>query len=350
MTDRKRTIKIVLIAAGVLILISGGIFLASNIEKFFAVTPDDAGKALSRTEIESAEQERSSVLETAKAVDTVTYNGNSYVYNEDLEVLLFIGIDDYEVTDYSDTGRSHSQADLLLLAIFDNETKTYTLLQINRDTMTDTMAYDYFGNYKGLINQQIALSHTYRTGLEDSCEDTVFAVSNLLYNVDISNYFCLTMNSIPIINDSVGGITVTIEGDFSLIDETLVMGETVTLHGVQAEHYVRGRRSVANDPTNINRMVRQRTYLSELLPALGAKTSGNSNFAIKLFDDLAPYMVTDCTVDELSDYIERFSGYTLDRIVTIEGESVEGEKFMEFYVDEKALRATVIDLFYKKTD
>jgi hypothetical protein len=57
-------------------------------------------------------------------------------------------------------------------------------------------------------------------------------------------------------------------------------------------------------------------------------------------------MVTDCTVDQLTSYIEQFSGYTLDKIVTPEGKSVEGEQFMEFYVDESKLRTLVIDLFY----
>ena len=154
------------------------------------------------------------------------------------------------------------------------------------------------------------------------------------------------MDAIPIINDSVGGVTVTIEDDFSNIDPDFVKGETITLHGDQAETYVRSRRSVVNDPTNINRMGRQRTYMSALLPMLGQKTSNDSNFALKLFDKISPYMVTDCTVDQLTSYIEQFSGYTLDKIVTPEGKSVEGEQFMEFYVDESKLRTLVIDLFY----
>ena len=340
--------KILLIVAGIAVLAGGGVGIAAYIESRSEAAPEDAGQALSIADMEAAEQEKASVMESAQAENTITYNGESYVYNDDLEVLLIIGVDDYEVTDYEETGRSHSQADLLLLAIFDDETKTYTLLQINRDTMTDTMVYDYFGKYEGLMTQQIALAHTYRSGLEDSCEDTVFAVSNLLYGVDISKYFCLTMTSIPIINDSVGGVTVTIEDDFSEIDDTLVMGETITLQGSQAESYVRGRMSVVNDPTNINRMSRQREYLTAILPMLGAEIAADDSFALDLFDQLSPYMVTDCTVDELSEYIEKFSGYTLDKIVTPEGESVKGEEFMEFYIDETDLRAIVIDLFYEK--
>ena len=351
MKINKRTVKIAAIGAGIAALIGGGIFGANYLENKFADRPDGAGEALSRTDIDAANQDRSDILRNSDPVRTIEYNGSTYAYNENLEVLLFIGVDDREVIDYSQDGgpaRNSSQADLLLLAIFNKDTKTYSLLQINRDTMVEQMMYDYFGTYQGITTDQIALAHTYRSGLQDSCEDTVFAVSRFLYDVDIENYFCLTMDAIPVINDSVGGVTVTIEDDFSEVDPTLIKGETITLHGDQAEHYVRSRREVINDPTNINRMHRQRAYMSAILPMLGEKTAQNDTFAIKLFDQLSPYMVTDCTLDQLSTYIEKFSGYTLEKIVTPEGESKEGEKFMEFYVNESKLRALIIDLFYVK--
>ena len=353
MKVKKQTIKVIAIGAGIAALIGGGIWTASYFENKLANQPDGAGEALSRTDIDAANRDRDDVLRNSDPVRTIEYNGSTYAYNENLECLLFIGVDDREVTDYSKDGgpaRNSSQADLLLLAVFDKDKQSYTLLQINRDTMVEQMMYDYFGTYEGLTTDQIALAHTYRSGLQDSCEDTVFAVSRFLYEVDIENYFCLTMDAIPVINDSVGGVTVTIEDDFSEVDPTLIKGETITLHGDQAEHYVRSRREVVNDPTNINRMSRQRSYMSAILPMLGEKTAQNDTFAIKLFDKLSPYMVTDCTIDQLSTYIEKFSGYKLEKIVTPEGESKEGQKFMEFYVNESKLRALVIDLFYVKQE
>ena len=348
MKINKQTIKAVGVLAGIAAVIGGAVIVSSILEKKYSTAPVGAGQALSRTEIDAANNDRNDILNNSKALRTIEFNGNTYAYNDNLEVLLFIGVDDREVIDYGVDGRNHAQADLLLLAIFNKDKKTYTLLQINRDTMADMMCYDYHGTYTGLINEQIALSHTYRSGKEDSCEDTVFAVSRYLYDVDISNYFCLTMDSIPVINNSVGGVTVTIEDDFSEIDPTLVKGETIKLQGDQAEHYVRGRMSVVNDPTNINRMSRQRTYMSALLPMLGERTAKDDNFALRLFDKLSPYMVTDCTVDQLTNYISQFSDYTLEGIISPEGKSVKGEKFMEFYADESALKKTIIELFYVK--
>ena len=348
MKINKQTIKAVGVLAGIAAVIGGAVIVSSLLEKKYSTAPVGAGQALSRAEVDAANNDRNDILNNSKPIRSIEYNGSTYAYNDNLEVLLFIGVDDREVIDYGVDGRNHAQADLLLLAIFNKDKKTYTLLQINRDTMADMMCYDYHGTYTGLINEQIALAHTYRSGKEDSCEDTVFAVSRYLYDIDISNYFCLTMDAIPVINNSVGGVTVTIEDDFSEIDPTLVKGETIKLQGDQAEYYVRGRMSVVNDPTNINRMSRQRTYMSSLLPMLGEKTANDDNFALRLFDKLSPYMVTDCTVDQLTNYISQFSDYTLDGIISPEGNSVKGEKFMEFYADEAALKKIIIELFYVK--
>ena len=98
-------------------------------------------------------------------------------------------------------------------------------------------------------------------------------------------------------------------------------------------------------------MGRQRDYMSKLLPKLGQKTSESNSFAYELFDKLGPYMITDCNYDQLSKYISQFSGYTLDKIVTPDGQVQVGENdWMEFHVDEDSLRQITIDLFYEKVD
>ena len=344
-------IKIAAIVLGLGVLFGGSFFIASLVEKKLSAqqTIEGAGEAISRTEIEASNSIRESIIDDSTVEDAITYNGHSYVYNENIDVLLIMGIDNYDVVDYEKEGTMYNPmcCDLLLLAVFDNENKTYSLLQINRDTMTDVMSYDSLGTFTRMLNRQIALSHTYRPKQEDACEDTVFAVSHLLYDVEIENYFALTMNSIPIINDSVGGVPVTIEDDFSKVDPTLVRGETITLQGDQVEHYVRARMAVSNDPTNINRMKRQRNYMSILLPMLGQRTAESNSFALDLYNKLSPYMVTNCNTDQFSSYITQFSGYTLDKIVTPDGKSVVGKNdYMEFHVDEDSLKQIVIDLFY----
>ena len=58
---------------------------------------------------------------------------------------------------------------------------------------------------------QIALAHANGDGMELSCENTVDAVSNMLYGIRIEGYISLNMDSIKILNHLAGGVPVTIE-------------------------------------------------------------------------------------------------------------------------------------------
>ena len=349
MSRRKKRLIAILIVLAVVLLAALIITISSRIELAHDKAPEGAGLALSRTSAAEADARlmEAGVYEDNDSAEIASlyYNGQAYNYNENLSALLILGIDDPELTE-TDAGRNTSQADLLLLAVFDPEAKECTLIQLNRDTMCDVPALDVDGNYVGLMNQQLALAHTYGNGLEKSCENTVYAVSRFLYGIGIDNYFALTMDAIPVLNDLVGGVTVTVEDDFTGVDETLVKGETVTLSAENVEHYVRSRMSMKEDPTNLNRMKRQRTYMVGLVQALKEAAARDSSFVIDAYTAISQSLVTDCSIDELSDYTNRFSDYTLKSIVTPEGEAVQGEKYMEFYVDEEALQQLVVDTFY----
>ncbi|MEG0901177.1 MAG: LCP family protein, partial [Clostridia bacterium] len=110
---------------------------------------------------------------------------------------------------------------------------------------------------------QICLSHGFGDGGAQSAKLTQQAVQTLLYGIDIDFYIAMDMDAITTLNELVGGITVTLEEDFTAIDPTMVKGTTLTLHGMQAEHYVRGRTTVG-DGTNESRMKRQAAYLTLL--------------------------------------------------------------------------------------
>ena len=130
-----------------------------------------------------------------------------------------------KVEEYDGTG----QCDTLQVLVLDETNHTYTSLPINRDTMTDVKSLDDDGTYLATTRMQISLAHATGDGMETSCENTVDAVSNLLYGQTIDGYASLNMDAIEVLNHLVGGVTVTIEDDFSKEDPTLTMGETVTL-------------------------------------------------------------------------------------------------------------------------
>ena len=342
-----QTLKGILIAIASVAVIAAVVAVATHLERRFVTAPEDAGATSFergtsvRAEDEAAAEDDDDTLPEG----VIYYNGVPYAPNTALKSVLIMGIDDMEVTE-TGAGRNNSQADFLLLAVFNEEDETCTLLQINRDTMTDVTVLGALGDNIGLRTEQIALAHTYGKALEDSCENTVDAVSRLLYGINIENYISLTMGGISVLNDLVGGVTVTVEHDFTGVDDTLIQGEEVTLLGDHAMTFVRARMSMTDDATNIARMARQRTYMAALTEKLRETVKEDATFVIAAAAELSDYLVSDCDIYELSDYAQQLTSYTLSEIVTPEGESKMGEKFMEFYADDAALQETVIDLFY----
>jgi hypothetical protein len=49
----------------------------------------------------------------------------------------------------------------------------------------------------------------------------------------------------------------------------------------------------------------------------------------------------------MQEFMKKFQEYEFTGIKELQGETVVGEQFMEFYPDEVLLQQTVIDLFYK---
>lgn len=276
------------------------------------------------------------------------YNGTAYAKKENLETVLLLGVDKFE-GETPEGYINNQQADFLLLLVMDKENETCTPIQLNRDTMTQIRILGVTGEPAGTFTGQLALAHTYGSGEEDSCENTVLAVSNLLYGMEIDHYVSLTMDGVALLNDLVGGVTVEVLDDFSGIDDSLVQGETVTLQGQQALTYVRSRGGM-EDSSNLHRMERQRQYLSALQQQLKAAVQQEDGFTLDALLQLNEYMVSDCTVDQLSELGNSLAAYQVNDILTTPGDAQEGEEFMEFTVDEDALQQLVMDVFYEPVE
>lgn len=276
------------------------------------------------------------------------YNGTAYAKREDLETVLLLGVDKF-AGETPEGYLNNQQADFLLLLVLDEENETCTPIQLNRDTMTQIQILGVTGEPAGTFTGQLALAHTYGSGEEDSCENTVLAVENLLYGVGIDHYVSLTMDGVALLNDLVGGVPVEVLDDFSGIDDSLVQGEAVTLKGQQALTYVRSRGGL-EDSSNLHRMERQRQYLSALQQQLKAAVQQEDGFTLDALLQLNEYMVSDCTVNQLSDLGDSLAAYQVSDILTTPGDAQEGEEFMEFTVDEDALQQLVMDVFYEPVE
>lgn len=277
---------------------------------------------------------------------TVQAGEQWYAQKEDVETILLLGIDKMEGQVQEQSYRNTQQADFLMLLIVDHQAQTCTGLHINRDTMTQIQQLGVGGKPVGSFTGQLALAHTYGDGAEKSCLNTVDAVSHLLYGTEIDHYISLTMDAVAAVNDAVGGVTVTVQDDFSAIDPALRQGETVTLRGEQALTYVRARGSL-EDSSNLARMERQRQYFQALYERVRAQCGADEESLSELLLAIVPYMVSDCTVQQLSDLWEQAMQYEVTGIEDVAGEAVQGEEYMEFYVDEEALRQQLIALLYE---
>lgn len=275
---------------------------------------------------------------------TVVYDGVEYFPRQDIDVLLVMGIDKFGPVQSSGSYNNDGEADTLLLLVFDHTARVVRALNVNRDTMTEMPVLGIGGKQAGTFYGQIALSHTYGSGLEDSCENTRSAVSTLLGGVHIDYYVAMHMDAIGILNDAVGGVTVEVKDDFSAGGVEIPVG-TTTLFGQKAIDFVRYRQGVG-DQLNISRMERQLDYIDGFFVSLRDTLADNSDFVADAYDNVAEYLVTDCSATVLSAMIERYGDYELQTVQSLPGENRKGEEHMEFYPQEDALEQLVLDLFY----
>ena len=275
---------------------------------------------------------------------TIIRDGTSYYPRADITVILVMGIDVEGPVIPSNSHRNPGASDMVALVVIDQAAESYRILCLNRDMMVNMPVLGLGGKQAGTFYGQLALSHTYGTGLEDSAENTRKTVSDLLYGIQIDHYVSMNIDGIGILNDAVGGVTVNVTDDFSEVNPSITMGQ-LRLDGQQAVAFVRSRQGVGTQ-MNLSRMERQKEYMKGLAHALEGKLEQSENFVVDLYAEMDPYVVTDCSVNVLSGLLQRCTDYEMKEIASVEGENVIGEAYYEFYADEQALDALILDLFY----
>ncbi len=282
----------------------------------------------------------------------VKYKGNIYAYNEEIITFLFMGIDKNSEVQEVEEGTDGGQADALFLTVMNPLDKTIKIIGINRNTMADVDIYNSEGAYVTTQKAQIAVQHGFGNGVEESCEYQRKAVSKLFYGLPIHGYAAIQMSAIPTINDAVGGVDVTVLEDLTIKDGMLVEGADVHLMGKTAFWYVKYRDTNTFGSADM-RLERQKQYLTGFMDAAKREAKENISVAAELYQAIMPMMVTDISLEEAAylapvilDY--RFGGE--DGFYMLEGETVMGEVFEEFYADEEALYEMILDIFYEPVE
>lgn len=286
--------------------------------------------------------------------ETITYKGETYLYNENVTAVLCMGIDREDIEgEVSAVGQS-GQADMLMLAILNTENGEVNLWNISRDSMTEVDIYNVDGEYIRTENLQACLAYAYGDGQKTSCENTVRAVSRLLYGMPIQSYAAIDLDAIRPLNDAVGGVEVMIHEE-DILPPRFKPGTTVLLQGDDVEAYVRSRRTEQPDEpidTNNNRMARQRQYMMNFIQKALHMTKEDLTTPVKLFniameDD---HMITNLNMQKVAYLTTVFSkvNFTEESFQTVPGEVVAGEEYAEYHVDDEALYQMILDTFYVK--
>lgn len=279
----------------------------------------------------------------------VKYQGNIYAYNEDILTFLFMGIDKDSEVEEADGGTDGGHADALFLAVMNPEKKTIQIIGINRNTMADVDIYDDKGSYLMTKKAQIAVQHGFGNGMEESCEYQKKAVSRLFYGLPVHGYAAIYMSAIPTINDAVGGVDVKVMEDLTVKDKSLVRDAEVHLMGETAFWYVKYRNAEIFGSADM-RLERQKQYLQAFIGTAKNAAKKDIGVAFDLYRAIAPMMVTDITLDEVAYLAPSVLDYQFGgegSFYMLEGETVMGEEFEEFYPDEDALYEMILEIFYK---
>ena len=282
----------------------------------------------------------------------VIYKGKKYCYNDRVTSILCMGVDREELNTTGSVGAGDSgQADSLFLLAIDTDTGETTMIGISRDSMVDVNVYSNTGSYLKTDKLQLCLAYTYGDGREMSCENTVRSVSRLLYGIPINSYAAIDLSAIPVLNDAVGGVEVTVLEDLTIKDPSLTVGDRILLRGQQAEWYVRSRlveEAEATADANNLRMERQKQYLSAFARKVIDATKADMTLPITLYNVASDYMVTDVSASKVA-YLASLmvqKGFDASSILTVPGKSTMGETYAEFHVDEEALYEMILDVFY----
>ena len=282
----------------------------------------------------------------------VRYEGEVYAYNEDILTFLVMGIDSKGEAEERQGLTNGGQSDALFLLIINPHKEDISILAIDRNTMTDIrMAGIGDGGADIVAKAQLAVQHGFGDGKEKSCELTRDTVSQLLYGLPIHGYISVNYEAIPYINDAVGGVEVTVPEDLAGAKSGWKAGEKVLLQGRDAITYVKWRDTTVFESARM-RTKRQKEYLTAFIRKAIEATKQDVTMPVKLYNRVKGYTVTDISLGEMAYLASELAGYRFsgDQIYTMEGETVMGERYEEFYPDMEALREQMIGLFYERVE
>lgn len=280
---------------------------------------------------------------------TIVYDGKTYRFNDDIMSVTFIGTDDGTEED-----EGLNMSDAIYVLTVDAKSGKVVILGVSRDTMTYVNLYSAEGKFIDTERMQIAYSYAYSGGDVTGGANTVTAVSRMFFGLPLKNYFAINLNALTTLNDTIGGVTLTSSMTFvSPIDgRTINEGETVTLHGKEAERYVRSRDFDRLDANN-DRMKRQVEYIEAFAAAIIPTARKDISVIGDLYNEIQVNSDTNLDLPKMtyiaSTALSKVRQASDIEFVNLTGKITAGEH-AEMNLDDDTVIRTMLDIFYNDVE
>lgn len=307
---------------------------------------------INRQEKNDYAEARSEMSEGFGQLKRIKWDDVTYREKPAVTTLLVVGIDKAQSKEEKpdENFRNGGQADFIMLIAIDHTDKKIHQLQIDRDTMAEIDILGIFGNEVGTRTEQICLSHSFGETPEDNAKYTVKAVERILNGLEIDGYYMIDYSSVGVINDALGGVKVNIDFDMTSINQAWTKGSEITLHGKEAEEFVRSRMTIG-EGTNEERMVRQNEFMKNAISMLKKKASEDISFTETLLEQLRKLSTTNITSKRLSEEVYKSRNYIVEDVEYLEGEYITGsDGYIEFHMKEGSAVQWVLKHLYTKIE
>ena len=287
----------------------------------------------------------------AASYEKIVYQGEGYIYRDNMINILCLGIDKEEEMDVrNDADSSMGQADAIFLLSVDLKKDKIRLIAVPRDTMVTLQMHRADGTYIGEREGQITLQYAYGDGKELSAALMAKQVSSIMGNIPIHAYVAVNVHSLWMLNDEIGGVDIVMDADYTKFNPAFVEGETVHLTGNLLENFIRGRDK--KDPEGAyTRMHRMKLYMMGFFEQAKIAVKKDMTLPIEMLSVLEKDIVTNVTADEAVYLVaEGITCHFLSEdMYTLPGENQLVDRYMEFRLDEAGVQQMILDLFYSKT-
>lgn len=256
---------------------------------------------------------------------------------------LLLGVD-IRQSDVDQGINSIGQSDAIMLAVLDTETKSVNILSFPRDIMVDNAYTD-----KDLRSQvQATLIYAYAGGGQAGCLAMEEAVSAACYGLPIHGYAELPLLAIPELNDAVGGVTVTMDEDLTVLNPAFVQGQTLLLQGDLATEYLHCR-DIYQAQSSLGRTNRHKQYAAGYIRAFRSAWKKQPLLPLKLWNILKDYGACDLTAAEIWYLVWNFRDIALEdvSVCTLDVHVAKDGNYEEYYLEDSLVQKTLVDLLYE---